>query len=476
MATVTLYESNRYGSKTTALAQYYGLQTSEVFEVISSLGTLLYEAIGHDFTYGSNGFFRTGTITEEYYFTASGGLAGVVTGLDLSVAERNRLLSIGTSNGALEQYTYRGDDTFIGSSGDDSFSGTGGSDSIDGGDGSDVISYDAFDGNVVIGLAEGQAVTISGTSTIVDIEDVIGSRGDDTIGGDAGANVIQGLAGNDYIDGRDGFDTASYLDARFAVVVDLAAGTATGGSGNDTLISIERVVGSRFNDTLTGSSRDETFSGSFGNDTMDGGGGKDTVEYDNVGRGVRVDLTAGTASGGGGDDTLASIENVKGSLFADTLLGSRAANVLRGGDGNDVLSGRGGADALSGGNGRDLLAGGTGADTLAGGAGKDTFRFDTALGSTNIDRITDFRPAYDKIQLDNAVFTALGATGALGTGAFKAIATGGAIDASDRVVYNKTTGALYYDANGSTNGLSDSIQFATLAKDLALTAGDFLVI
>jgi len=74
---------------------------------------------------------------------------------------------------------------------------------------------------------------------------------DDVMRGDAGDNWFAGGDGNDVMDGRGGKDTASYGNAAAGVAVDLAAGTATG-QGFDTLISIERVVGSRFDDTIAG--------------------------------------------------------------------------------------------------------------------------------------------------------------------------------------------------------------------------------
>jgi serralysin len=79
----------------------------------------------------------------------------------------------------------------------------------------------------------------------------------------------------------------------------------------------------------------------------------------------------------------------------------------------------------------------------------------------------------DTIQLENAIFTALGAaTGTLAAGAF-VIGTA-ARDAADRIVYNSGTGALFYDSNGNANG--GSVQIATLTTGLLLTNADFLII
>ena len=151
----------------------------------------------------------------------------------------------------------------------------------------------------------------------------------------------------------------------------------SGGSGNDTLISIERVIGSRFNDVLTGSNANEFFLGGLGNDTINGGGGVDTVEYNFVGSGVIVNLTTGSSSGGGGNDIISNIESISGSVFDDTLIGNDLDNVLDGGNGSDTLDGGKGSDILIAGGstdqGENHLNGGMGNDVLIAGGTKTQF-------------------------------------------------------------------------------------------------------
>jgi Ca2+-binding RTX toxin-like protein len=120
--------------------------------------------------------------------------------------------------------------------------------------------------------------------------------------------------------------------------------------------------------------------------------------------------------------------------------------------------------------GDDVLNGAGGNDILKGGKGKDTFVFDTALGSGNVDKITDFSPKDDTIKLSLSVFTELSA-GKLDGNAF--IKGNAASDADDRIVYDKKTGALSYDANGS--GSEAAVQFANVGKKVDLSADDFLV-
>ena len=103
--------------------------------------------------------------------------------------------------------------------------------------------------------------------------------------------------------------------------------------------------------------------------------------------------------------------------------------------------------------------------------GQDVYRFHSALGAGNVDRIVDYLPGHDRIELDDAAFASL-PLGPLSPNAFR---TGpSAQDADDRIIYDAATGALYFDADG--NGGGAQIQFATLDGAPALTANDFLVI
>jgi Ca2+-binding RTX toxin-like protein len=124
----------------------------------------------------------------------------------------------------------------------------------------------------------------------------------------------------------------------------------------------------------------------------------------------------------------------------------------------------------------DTLVGGLGNDTLNGGAGLDVFLFNTALGAANVDAVQDFAVVDDTIWLENAVFTALVAAGPLAAGQLRAGAgVTTAADGNDFVLYNSSTGALYYDADGDGN-TAGSMQFALLGAGLGLTVADFVVV
>ncbi len=161
--------------------------------------------------------------------------------------------------------------------------------------------------------------------------------------------------------------------------------------------------------------------------------------------------------------------SLQGGASGDYLEASATYARLYGGAGNDVLVGDGNAN---------LLAGGTGNDTLTGGAAADMFRFGEA-GSTNADVITDFVSGSDKIQLDNAFFSTLGADGALGAGVFGSSADNSFLTGTQRLHYNTATGELWYDADGSATG-SAPMLIATLNHGGLAAAGvnsnDFIVI
>ena len=147
-----------------------------------------------------------------------------------------------------------------------------------------------------------------------------------------------------------------------------------------------------------------------------------------------------------------------------------ATTTIKGTAAHDVLIGASGADTIYGYGGNDKLNGKAGSDVLVGGAGQDTFVFNTKLGATNVDKISDFNVADDTIHLASGVFTKL-AAGQLPASEFWIGAA--AHDATDRVIYDSNTGILSYDPDGS--GPNEMVQIAKLAASLKMTAADFFV-
>jgi len=332
-----------------------------------------------------------------------------------------------------------GDDMLSGGAGDDNIEGGVGNDILDGGADNDDLDGDAGDDtayyanditDLIISLLAGTASsTGSGNDTLANIENIIAGSGNDNITGDANDNALDGGAGddtviggagddklnggtgdddieggvgndildggadNDDLDGGAGDDTASYANDITDLTISLLAGAASSvGSGNDTLSNIENVVGGSGNDTIAGDNNDNVLSGGAGNDildggagndTLDGGDGIDTVSYVNAMNSVVVNLAAGTATGGDGDDTLSNFENLIGSAFDDNLRGDGSANVLTAGAGNDIIVAGAGADTLNGGTGFDWLYGGDGDDIIYAGDGAT----DVSLGDGGNDTI-----------------------------------------------------------------------------------------
>jgi len=247
--------------------------------------------------------------------------------------------------------------------GDDTVVAGAGTDVLDGGNGTDLISYKLSGSavNVNIGTNSVSGGYAAG-DRISGFESIEGSNFNDTLTGNADNNILTGGKGADRIDGGDGNDTANYAGSTAAVSIDLSTGTGTGGEAQgDTLVSIERVVGSKYNDTFKADVTSATFEGGEGNDrfisgdsadVLNGGDGNDTADYSNSSAGVTVDLrlTGGQVSAGAANgDILNSIENVTGSSGDDALTGNSGANVIIGGAGNDTLISMGGADTLDGG-------------------------------------------------------------------------------------------------------------------------------
>ncbi len=322
-----------------------------------------------------------------------------------------------------------------------------------------------------------------------------GNTGDDILSGYTGNDTLIGGAGSDSMNGGDGFDYVSYENATAGVTIDLRSTVLTNATtiaavGTDVIINVEGLIGSKsYADTLIGNAASNALNGSNDSlvDALYGQGGNDTYY---VGNGDKVYESTTTTSGvdAGGVDTVvcnyttgtytlgAFVEkltlggtaaiNGTGNSLANTLVGNSAANTLNGSTGLDTISGGAGNDILNG-----------------GGTEADVFVFNTALsGTTNVDTIQSYDAA-DKINLENAVFTALGST----TGAFTSTdarfhsanfgtGTVKGADTADRIVLNTYDGALYYDADGS--GATAAVKFAVIGSGAVanFSATDIVVI
>jgi Ca2+-binding RTX toxin-like protein len=392
-----------------------------------------------------------------------------------------------------------GDDTLIGRAGMDTLYGGDGDDVLDGvdgewdvlngGDGNDTYrpdnasfmwsdniveairggydsvyvtkSYELNAGSEIEYLGFASGIQTGGTLT--------GSNTDNTIEGNDASNTLHGRGGDDILMGGVGYDFLY------------------GGDGADRLI-------------------DEDHSG----DRLAGGLGNDTYEILSPGDHYSIDEYAGEGIDWVyGNDLVgvnydAEIEYIVligngwyalGSDFANTIMGNDGANELLGVggddrllgyDGNDSLSGGKNDDWLDGGNGADVLKGGAGEDTLNGGAGNDDLygdeTFDTLNGgsgadnfrnfdflNTQADMITDFMSGVDKFWLGANATSIVGAR--VTASEFRVGAM--ALDADDRLIYDKSTGKLWRDADGFGGASQQLVAFFTNKPNLVVS--DFVV-
>ena len=304
-----------------------------------------------------------------------------------------------------------------------------------------IVARDTIIENVIAGYGNDEVIG-NFVNNILE-----GRDGSDELYGMAGNDILIGGRGGDKLNGGAGNDTASYAGSDSRVDVRLSGSVVNHGHATgDTLINIENLIGSAYNDILAGNGQANMLTGNAGNDLLWGSGGDDlltggagadrfqggpgidTVTYTDSAEGVTVRLDSLSAYGGdaAGDtfpyrvdvaymdadgveqiDSLPDVENLKGSAHNDVLAGDRRDNVLDGGagddtlyggpgGGDDVIAGGTGDDSLFGGQGADTLTGGPGDDRLVGGPGDDVLVFAPGEGA---DTVTDFTSGSDKIDL-----------------------------------------------------------------------------
>ncbi|MCG3170260.1 MAG: hypothetical protein CALGDGBN_01799 [Pseudomonadales bacterium] len=357
---------------------------------------------GTGFTYAAPVSYYSGSSPAVVRFELTGGTAKTLSVLD---AQNNTIYTLSGFSLALSATPrpamadiFAGNDSILAGAGNDTLEGGTGNDSILAGAGNDTLD---------------------------------GGTGNDSIDGGLGDDLLHGGVGADSLLGGGGTDTVSYQTASAGVNLSLntnGTGTAVIGAESDTLRTLENVLGTNHNDTLTGGTDtlngasqhnlfrgldgDDELSGGAGNDTLIGGLGADTIAGD-AGNdtisfeddiAVVIDLNATTHTVGGTVENHSGIENVIGGNANDSITGSTVANMLSGGNGNDTILGGAGPDTLVGGAGADNLAGGTGndrldgstdgyyqsvADTLAGGIGNDYYVIENLYYYSTFDQVVE---------------------------------------------------------------------------------------
>ncbi|HMW76158.1 MAG TPA: calcium-binding protein [Rhodocyclaceae bacterium] len=445
----------------------------------------------------------TGPLAATTIFSASGISAPAATMFETAdYAAMATALMAGndTVNG-----TNQNDDLF-GLGGNDLLNGGLGSDTLTGGLGDDTYVIDNLGDAVVEALDAGTDLariaigTPGGTVTLWDnVENatlvnavafnLTGNALNNTLTGNGLANTLDGGAGDDLLDGKAGADLliGGLGDDTFvidnpgdAVVEALDAGTdlvkvartTPGGTftladnvENATLVNAVafNLTGNALNNTLTGNGLANVLDGGLGADALIGGLGNDTYVIDDAGDTI-------TDTGG--------VDTVQSSLAF--TLGTGLEKLILTGSADLDGTGNAGANTLIGNDGANVLTGGLGNDVLWGGLGNDQFVFSSALnGATNVETVMDFAGG-DLLVLDDGIFSAL--AGGVTDGNLRVGAGAVAATTSDHhLIYNTTTGNLYYDADGL--GGSAATLFAHLNQDglpashpATLSSADFGVI
>ena len=424
-----------------------------------------------------------------------------------------------------------GNNVLTGGDGNDTIDGGEGDDTIYGGKGNDTYIIDSYKDIVSEKGAKGK--DSGGIDTIIasvswtlaaGFENLTltghlnrfgwGNGLSNVIIGNVGRNHLYGYAGNDTLDGGKGGDflyggkgNDTYVVDDVKDIVDERGAKNRDSGGNDTVKSsvtwslntalgayienltltgsdaingegnakANKIIGNDGVNILWGFAGNDILDGGKGADFLHGGLGNDTYVVDDI-----KDVCDESTNGGGIDTVKASVSFELKSLLLENLTltgtdtingtGNDGANVLIGNSGNNILKGFGGNDRIDGGLGNDILTGGT---------GSDKFVFSTKLDALhNVDTITDFSVTDDRILLSHSIFSRLNYVkkthgNVLGKTEFVSNATGEATHAKDRIVYDNTTGKLYYDYDG--NGHGAAVQIAQLDAHLALVARDFMV-
>jgi len=425
-----------------------------------------------------------------------------------------------------------GDDTIVGNSGanymngqtgHDSLKGGAGSDTLTGGSGDDVLNG-GFGVDDMIGGAQDDTYLVNnaqdsitetetggtGDRVLTTVSYALGAgvhvetlsarpaTGTDPINltgnalaqrivGNTGANRLSdgGPGGTDTLVGGLGDDTYVISNADAVIVEEVGGGDAdrvlTSVSfilaANDAIelltttsaldLTAIDLTGNAFAQRIVGNAGANRLSDGAvgGTDTLVGGLGDDIYVVRN-GSAVVVEI----AGGGLADRVAAAVSYTLSASSNIEFLNTTVSTGLN----NINLTGNALDQTIIGNAGANRLDGMKGADRLTGGGGVDTFVFSTNLSGGNIDTITDFDGAADTIELVASVFGNLD-LGLLDAARFVASANGQALDALNRILYDSTTGNLFFDADGSDAAFA-RVKFAVLAEGLTLSAADFMVV
>jgi Ca2+-binding RTX toxin-like protein len=292
--------------------------------------------------------------------------------------------------------------------------------------------------------------------TATNFDDTITSISGLAVSGSDGNDRLFSSSGADAFDGGIGVDTIDYRDSVARISLNLVLTSGQAGAGGDSVINVENIAGSAFNDALTGNNVANRLEGRDGNDILigldgddilDGGAGANSISGGAGNDTLIVSADGNELQGGAGSDIyvvvgrtdtiienanegtdelrttsfiydLNSANNVENLTFTDNAahagVGNALANLLVAGTAADELQGRGGDDIIRGGAGA--------ANTLLGGMGDDLYVVeatgDTVLEYANegTDTVsTALSVFYLRDNVENLVYTGSGTFSGVGS-------------------------------------------------------------
>lgn len=408
----------------------------------------------------------SGTDTLEIHFSGSLDMPNVSGFENLVLGGKSGINGTGDAN----------DNTITGNDGKNTLDGGGGTDTLIGGKGDDVyIISDSL--SVITEAVSGgkkDEVRTSVTYTLPAEVELLTLTGADDIDGTGNAlkNIITGNSGNNTLDGGGGTDTliGGLGDDVYIVREAKDKITEKADEGHDRIdTTVNKFSIAKLADIedlgfigagdaiLTGNAKANALYGGSGNDTLDGGKGGDTMAGGDGGDIYYIDDVLDTASeldGEGYDKVFSSVSYALSDYIEELVLAGKANIDGTGNDGDNLLTGNKGINTLSGLDGDDILDGLGGNDRYIGGNGNDTFRFGAAPNAkSNVKTVEDFVSGEDTLDINTAAFKWKGAPlGTLLAENFVSSDSGLAETATQRFVYNNTSGELFYDADGSGRG------------------------
>jgi Ca2+-binding RTX toxin-like protein len=485
---------------------------SDTYVVDNSQDLILLDTEGTD-TVQSSISYRLTSDLEHLTLTGSSTINGTGNDLDNTILGNSGINTIDGGIGKDSIDGGAGNDILKGGAGDDTLKGNSSNDldTLVGGAGNDEYYVDSAEDVIIENSTVGtdkvlstatsytlsdnvEDLTLSGTANI----NGTGNSTGNTITGNTGSNFIDGGAGDDTMVGGTGNDIYM-VDSTNDVItesstltteIDIAFSSANFTLANN--VNVEKLIltgtsnltgiGNTSNNILIGNDGNNTLTGSGGNDILDGGLGTDSL----VG-GTGDDVYVISDSGDVITEALDNGLDTAQSSIATYTLANNVENLVLLGTADLTGIGNSLANRVVGNSGNNDLRGGRGHDTLIGGSGADKFSYtgNTAFSSITfgLDHIVDFdRSEGDKIGLGRTTF---GLSSVVGDGF--SVASEFAVVGQDedvitstaRIVYNSTSGDIFYNADGIAEGGESVVTTLDVNSDFvlnSLSASDFTII